>query len=141
MYCTPAQMIDMYGEADLIALTDRAGVGTLDTSVLERALEDAAAEIDMYLATRYQLPLSTQPRPLVRLAALLARDNLAPGIGQVDEQWKAQVEGARRTLREIAAGRISLGVDAQAQSAQESDGAQMVSGGRIWDRDDSQGYL
>ena len=141
MYCTPAQMIERFGETVLIQLTDRAGAGEIDTAVLDAAIADASAEIDMHLAGRYRLPLSSVPLPIARMSCLLARDILAADSDSADERWQAQAEAARKTLREIAAGRVSLGVDAADAKAAAAGGAQMVSGGRIWDRDDSKGYL
>ncbi len=141
MYCTQAQMIERFGETLVAQLTDRGQHGAIDEAVLDAAIADASAEIDMYLAGRYELPLSSVPLTLARLACVLTRDILATGSDVSDERWSKQADDARKLLREIAAGKVSLGVDALAQQAQGGDGAQMQSGGRIWDRDDSKGYL
>lgn len=141
MYCTQQQLIDRFGEQVLIQLTDRSGSGQIDEAVLTEAIADAGAEIDMHLAGRYALPLSVVPLPLSRIACLLVRDLLATDSDQADEHWTKQAEAARKLLKEIAAGRVNLGVDAAAVTPSASDGAQMQSGGRIWGRDDSKGYL
>lgn len=141
MYCTQDQMVERFGETVLIQLTDRTQIGQIDADVLDAAIADASAEIDMHLAGRYALPLSVVPLPIARMACLLARDILAADSDSSDERWQAQAEAARKTLREIAAGRVSLGVDAADTKATAASGAQMQSGGRIWDRDDSKGYL
>jgi phage gp36-like protein len=141
MYCTQAQMIERFGEALVVQLTDREHVGAVDGAVLDAAMADASAEIDMYLAGRYALPLSSVPLTLTRLACILTRDVLATGSDVSDERWSRQADDARKLLREIASGKVSLGVDALAQSPEGGDGAQMESGGRIWGRDDSKGYL
>lgn len=75
-YATLAEMITQFGEPELVQRTDRLGVGTVDTSVLDRALVDADSEIDSYLARRYTLPLASTPVLLVRLAADIARYRL-----------------------------------------------------------------
>lgn len=141
MYCTQAQMVERFGEQLVTQLTDRENLGAVNGPVLEAAMADAAAEIDMYLAGRYVLPLSSVPLTLTRLACILTRDVLATGSDVSDERWSKQADDARKLLREIAGGKVSLGVDALAQSPSGGDGAQMESGGRIWGRDDSKGYL
>ncbi|WP_429885376.1 gp436 family protein [Geoalkalibacter halelectricus] len=141
MYCTQAQMVERFGEQLVIQLTDRDHAGEINEAVLAAAMADAAAEIDMYLAGRYTLPLSSVPLTLTRLACILTRDVLATGSDVSDERWSKQADDARKLLREIAGGKVSLGVDALAQGAASGDGAQMESAGRIWGRDDSKGYL
>jgi len=117
MYCTQAQMIERFGEPLLVQLTDRDGAGIVDSAVIDAAIADASAEIDMYLAARYELPLSTVPLTLTRLACILARDVLATDSDMHDERWSKQADEAHRLLREIAGGKVSLGVDDQAQEA------------------------
>lgn len=75
-YATLAEMITQFGEPELVQRTDRLGLGTVDTGVLDRALVDADSEIDSYLAGRYTLPLNSTPVLLVRLAADIARYRL-----------------------------------------------------------------
>ena len=75
-YATLAEMITQFGEPELVQRTDRLGVGTVNTEVLDRALVDADSEIDSYLAGRYTLPLASAPVLLVRLAADIARYRL-----------------------------------------------------------------
>ena len=53
-YATQKDMIDRFGEEDLITLTDRADrakppTGKIDAKVLNKALSDAADLIDGYL--------------------------------------------------------------------------------------------
>ncbi len=141
MYCTQEQMIERFGEEAVRQLTDRGNLGAVDGAVLAAAVADASAEIDMHLAGRYVLPLSTVPLPVTRLACLLARDILAVGSDISDERWSKQAEEARKLLREIASGKVNLGVDALAQAPQGENGAQMVADPRRWDRDDSRGFI
>lgn len=141
MYCTQAHMVERFGEQLVTQLTDRENLGAIDAAVLDAAIADATAEIDMYLAGRYALPLSSVPLTLARLACILTRDVLATGSDVSDERWSKQADDARKLLREIAAGKVSLGVDALAQTPAGGDTAQMESGGRVWDRSKSEGYL
>lgn len=141
MYCTAQQMIERFGETVLVQLTDRAGSGEIDQEVLDAAIADATAEIDMHLAGRYALPLSVVPLPVVRIACLLARDILAVNSDSSDEHWQKQAESARKMLRDIGDGRVSLGVSQEGAAAGSAGGAEMASGGLIWGREKSKGFL
>lgn len=138
-YAGVQDLVERYGEREVIELTDRDRHGEIDEAVAERALTDATAEIDGYLAARYALPLEHVPVVLVRLCADLARyylfDDHAPE--QVSERYKAAVE----MLRRISTGQVALGVSDQGERPETADGAEMESGGRIWDRTDSKGYI
>ena len=142
MYCSGEQIVERYG-ADVIAqLTSRGGSGDIDQGVLDAAIADASAEIDMYLAGRYALPLSIVPMPLTRIACALTRDILAVNSDVHDERWNRQSDEARKMLHDIANGRISLGVSEKAQTPGAAAGnVQMESGGRVWDRNGSKGYI
>lgn len=142
-YCTAEQMTERFGLSVLVQLTNRdtPGAEEINQAVLDAAMADAAAEIDMHLAGRYALPLSTVPLPIVRIACLLAREILAGNTDSSDEHWQKQAESARKILRDIGAGRMSLGVDAAAAPAAPESGVRIESGGRIWDRDRSKDFL
>lgn len=139
IYASQADMVERYGEQELIQLTDRNNTGAIDATVLDRALADASAEIDGYLASRYQLPLTTIPTVLVRVCSDIARyhlhdDNIPD---PVDTRYKSAVD----LLRQVSLGRVSLGVSDTGDTPTSNDGADIQSGGRIWDRLDSEGYI
>ena len=75
-YTSTQQLIDRFGEHELIQLTDRYGVGAIDTQVAAQAISDANAEVDAYLRVRYPLPLLAVPEELIRVASDLARYQL-----------------------------------------------------------------
>ncbi len=110
-YVTPQDLIDAFGEAELIDLTDRATprAFVVDVDVAGHACERAQAEIDAALAVRYALPLSAVPELLRFIAQDLARYYLQPheATELVTKRWEA----ARTSLRDIAAGKASLGSD------------------------------
>ncbi|MDX1755883.1 MAG: phage protein Gp36 family protein [Marinobacter sp.] len=138
-YATQADMVERFGEGELIDLTDRNHTGAIDATVLGRALADATAEIDGYLASRYDLPLASTPVVLVRVCADLARyylhDDHAPE--QVTERHKAAVA----LLRRISDGQVSLGASESGGTPTTNNGAEMAGGGRIWGRDNSKGFM
>lgn len=75
-YATQQDLVDRFGHAELSQLTDPDAGAVIDTTVVARALADADAEIDGYLATRYTLPLPSVPDVLVRVACDIARYRL-----------------------------------------------------------------
>lgn len=103
-YATQQDLVDRFGETELAQLTDRDTAAFVDAAVLSRALADADAEIDGYLAARFTLPLTVVPPILVRLAADIARFRLYDD--RATEQVRTRYEDAVRLLREVAAGRF-----------------------------------
>lgn len=105
-YATQADLTDRFGELELAQRTDRTNGLVIDTVVLGRALNDADAEIDGYLATRYSLPLGTAPAVLVRLACDIARyrlyDDGAP------ETVRLRYQDAVSLLKRISSGEVQL---------------------------------
>ncbi|MDP2431269.1 MAG: DUF1320 domain-containing protein [Pseudomonadota bacterium] len=106
-YLTLQGLIDRYGEDELIQLTDRAGDGVADVAVVARAIADAEAEIDAYLANRMALPLATVPAILERLAAAIVRHSLYKDAAP--ETVEKARDAAIALLRDVSAGRASLG--------------------------------
>lgn len=107
-YCSKQNMIDSFGEDELIQRTDRNNTGTVDTDVLNFAMLYAGSEIDGYLS-RYELPLAHLPAILVRIACDIARYYLYDDqmIDVVDKRYKSAV----KQLESISKGITSLGVD------------------------------
>lgn len=138
-YASQVDMEERFGEQELIQLTDRDHTGAIDATVLDRALADATAEIDGYLASRYQLPLTTTPTVLVRVCADIARYHLHDD--NIPEPVEIRYKAAVDLLRQVSIGRVSMGVSDSGETPTSNDGAEINSGGRIWDRNDSKGYI
>lgn len=106
MYATLDDMETRYSAAQLIQLTDDAGAGVINVAAVQAALDDAAVEINSYVAAVYALPL-TQPEPnLTRYACdvafyFLHRD-LAP------EAVKDRYDAAIAWLKLLAQGKTRL---------------------------------
>jgi phage gp36-like protein len=109
-YVTQQQLIDRFGEAEMVQLTDRHDLGVIDGVVLDLAIADADAEIDGYLkAGGYTPPLSPAPPVISRLSAAITRYHLYSD--QATEKVRQDYEDARRMCEAIAAGRMSLGAE------------------------------
>lgn len=69
---TRQDLIDRFGEDELVLLTDREGRGVIDDEVLNRAIEDAEAETAAYIQTA-GLVLPSPPKVLVIKVCDIAR--------------------------------------------------------------------
>jgi len=115
MYTTKAEMIDRYGEAELLRLTDRDGAAeAIVDTVLDRAIADAQGVVDGYLAKRYALPLATTPEILKPTASAIALYFLWP---HAPEEVRNRYRDAIRQLEAIAAGTVQLDVAGAAPAA------------------------
>ena len=105
-YATQTDLVERFGFDELAQRTNRVDGLTIDTVVLGRALADADAEIDGYLATRYTLPLASTPAVLVRLAADLARYQLCGD--KVPDSVRQRYVDAVVVLKRLATGDVQL---------------------------------
>lgn len=106
-YATVDDLVSRYGESEIIELTDRDHQGAIDAAIAGQALDDANAEVDSYLATRYPVPPDPVPTLLARVACDIARyrlyDDAAP------EEVRKRYDDAARILARLASGEISIG--------------------------------
>jgi len=124
-YATVTDLVDRFGESELIDLTDRAQppAGMIDADVAGKALADACGEADAYLGVRYSLPL-TAPVPLVLVAVVcdIARYRLYEN--RATEEVRKRYEDAVRWLRDVSRGAAVL--PGAAQATGEAAGLAMV---------------
>lgn len=138
-YAVKQDLIDRFGELELIQLTDRtSSVPTnVDDVVVGRALADANAWIDGYLVKLYALPVAAPPPVLVKIAADIARFYLH-GEAASDSVRRA-FEDAEAWLRDVSRGVIGLEI-AGVPAAQPGGGAVRVEGPvRVMSRDSLRG--
>ena len=141
-YATQAILVARYGSAALVALTDRAEVptGQIDAAVVARALADADATIDGYLAAKYALPLTVTSPLLEDLCAKIAFWNLH--IASPDEKVKIDYQEAIRQLREIAAGSVRIpGAAGVEPSGTASSGASFTDRDRPFSPENLKGFI
>lgn len=110
-YATSQDIADRYGQGVLDAI-DRDGNGQPDQAAIDKALADASAEIDTYLAERYTLPLATVPDVLKRLCVEMALYRLVREGTAAAEDYRLRYEDATRLLRDIATGKAALNLPA-----------------------------
>ena len=125
-YATRDDLTERYG-ADEVGQRESA----LPPGATDRALADAAAAIDGYLAARYLTPLSPVPATIARLACDIAwYFLLGPAAG---EHEATRYKDAVNTLRDIAAGRYVIDVPA-AGPVTTSATVEIVTGDRVFAR-------
>lgn len=120
MYTTQAELLQRFGDRELIELTDRAHSGAIDGAVLERAIADADALVNSYLTPRYRLPLAPaliEQSSLGAVASDLARYHLYDGAAT--EEVEKRYERAVAWLKDLARGQASLGGDDRAVATPE----------------------
>ena len=131
-YATRQDMIDRFGERELIELTDRAAATAIVDAVLDRGLADAAATIDAYIAARYALPLPSVPAVLTATACDIARYRLQEDSpSEVAKDRHAQ---AIRFLMALSKGDAKLDIDG-AEPAAAAGSVGIESAARVFSRD------
>jgi phage gp36-like protein len=134
-YCAKQDLIDRFGEGELIQLTDRTGAGVINDTVLNRAINDADGEINGYLAGRYALPLASTPPVLTLKACDMARYYLYEEA--VPDVVKERYANAIAWLKGVAKGDISLGLDGAGAETDSAGLPEMQSAGSVFGRDNS----
>lgn len=137
-YATQTDLEERFGAREILELSDRENTGSTVVAVVARALTDADAEINGYLAARYALPLSSTPTVLVRLAADMARYYLYDD--KVTDQVKDRYDAAVKLLKAISGGTANLGIDAGNDQAPTSGGVQITANERVFSRDTLSDY-
>ena len=108
-YASEPDLKDRLGGDLLAALADENGDGAPDSTILQAALDDAAAEIDSTLAFRYAVPVNPAPEILRRINADLAAQFLFLRRREaISPEQLRRAAGARAQLLAWAEGRSDL---------------------------------
>ena len=136
-YCTEADLTARFGADEIGAMAGRDPGGAAAT--IARAMADADAEIDAYLAARYQLPLATVPTILARIACDIARYRL--WAERASPEVRQRYEDARRLLESLSKGQVTLGLPlADAPPAPEAMAAARVGDTPVFSRSGTGSY-
>lgn len=128
-YATLADLYARFGDSEIDQVADTSSTGSADPVLVNRAIGDAAAEIDAALVGRYQLPLLPVPALLTRIACDMARESLYSDNPPPVVESRAKT--ARGLLRAVAAGQLRLEGAAPALASAGDQGlVEMVSGRR-----------
>lgn len=151
-YCTVEEVLGAIKESAYDALLGDEYIEDLEerrrrlVPYVEEAVADADAEIDGYLAKRYDVPMSSAPRVLNKFSKDIAVYNLMSRIG-IDEQdrdktYLNRYQSAIKFLEGVAKGTINIGTggggDTQEQAAGR--GFQIQSSQRLFSRNTMKGW-
>lgn len=106
-YAIQKDITDLYGD-DALRVADRDGDGIEEAAAINAALASATAEIDGYIAVRYDLPLAVTPPQLIRPCVDIALYHLVRDAGARTDEDRARYEDAVAFLRRIAKGEAEL---------------------------------
>lgn len=143
-YCTKQDLIDRFGERELIQLTDRATppASVIDDTVVARAIADATALADGYIGKAYSLPLATVPEVLTKLTADVARYYLHFKGVDKDSPIQRAYDQALSYFRDVAKGVVQL---VETDTGEEppapgGDQIQVAAPARVFSRQSLKGY-
>lgn len=136
-YAALQDLIDRFGQTELVQLTDRTNVPptTVDETVVDRALDDADAMIDSYLGGRYALPVSSTPDALVKVAADLARYFLHGKAADKDSPVTAANNQAIAWLVNVSKGLVVLEIAGKEAPQQGGGSVRSKAPCRVFTRD------
>lgn len=142
-YATLQSMIERFGEAELRQWAPLAGQpGQFDTVRVQRALDDASAEMDSYLAVRFQTPVAGDLPLLTKAACDIAREDIARSPS---DAVVAAARRAREWLKAVAVCKASLGSgpngDPDAVPEADAGGAMVDAPDRVFTDDSLAEYL
>lgn len=134
-YAAQADMVNRFGNDEVVALTDRSNTGEIDATVLGQALITASTQIDTYLSGRYQLPFVNVPPFLATVCCDIARYQLCVGSTRMTEEISTRYKDQVRFLELAATGKVTLGVT-QVGQVQSSNTIEFHAGTKIFSRSD-----
>ena len=137
-YCDLPQLTTRFGADEINQLIDPDGTGANESIALAE-LDSASALIDSYLAGRYPLPLAVVPVVLNGVCADITRYNLYRNA--VPELVKDKHLAALKYLRDVADGKATLGLSSEQQAPETEAAIEIKSGGNVWHRDASKGFI
>lgn len=140
-FATKQDLVDRFGEAELIKLTDLANKPpvTINETAVSQALADASALASGYVGKVYQLPLAIVPQALVKATSDVAwfylHGKRAPKDGEVERGFYQ----ALAWLKEVAKGAVQLDVGGEPPAQPEGGSVQISAPPRRFSRDTLRG--
>ena len=122
-YCVIDDLLKILPEQQLIRLTDDESSGSYDTDRVQEAIDSAAEEMDVYLGSRFDLPISgTIPPILGKINADIAVYNLYSRKKESIPETRSDRYKARiKLLEKIKEGKISIGIQPPPSPPGEND--------------------
>jgi phage gp36-like protein len=145
MYCTSDDILGVIPEQELMQLSDdTVPPFMVNTAVVAQAISQATSLINGYIGGRYQLPLVTVPELVTTIALDISvyKLYLRRKKRALPEGVKTGYDDAMKQLRDVQAGKLSLGVDQSGVTAAvvSGDGVDYVRGYPVFTRSSLSDY-
>lgn len=130
MYASPAQLVELFGEQEMIMLSTHGMGEHVDEDALTQAIRYASSEVDSYLSGRYAVPLSGDIPPVIMMVTGdIVRYRLTGADVSEKSPILARYKAAVDWLKNAASGVISLPCAGTAPGAA---GVAIAAGERTW---------
>lgn len=139
-YCTQNDILNELDTDILIQLTDDADEDAIDAAKVAAAIDKAEEEIDGYCGMRYSVPFATVPGRVLHLCVDIAIYHLYARRQGAPEQRQRAYDNAVRFLRDVSAGKASLGENDPDGAPAAAETPQIAQATRIFSRDDLKGF-
>lgn len=132
-YCTLADLVATFGDTEILQLLDRDRDDVADTAYTAQLISDVDAEINSYLRVRYSLPLSATPARLKAIACDFVRYRAY--TFEPLEIVITRYKDGMTYLRDVAAGRAQLDLEALPEAAADTGSADYYAPDRLFSAD------
>lgn len=139
-YATLATLTTEYGTDEITRSSDRDNDGVADVGVVDDACARASSFCDSYIGVKYDVPLNPVPQVVVQHAGAIALYYLSADAGTLTDEKRRRYEDAVAWLRDLAAGKATLGLEEPAAPAIARP-VRLTADARAWGRSRSEGIL
>ena len=108
MYASLQDLLDAFGEGEVVSLTDRENTGSVVESIADDAIARACSEADSYLSARYRVPVAPVDKALTDAVCQIARYRLTGAEATETDPIQQRYDRAIKWLERIARGDINL---------------------------------
>jgi phage gp36-like protein len=122
-------------EAELIQLTDDAGAGEVNETVVVAAIVDADSEIDSYAMVLYDVPFAPVPPVIKKLSTRIAIHNLFQRRQITNEAVVKGYDDAIKFLKLLSDGKVKFAREDGTEAASTGAEVEIISKPRVFDRD------
>lgn len=141
-YCTQQDLIDRFGSARLVQLTDKTNkpATTIDPVTVAKHIGDASSMIDGYVAKRHALPLVSVPAVLVKIGVDIAWYYLLGNAAGKDSPEAIAYRDAISWLESVSKGLVVLDDGGTAPLPSGGGQIQTSAPDRVFTRDSMAGF-
>lgn len=138
-YCIQSDIEKLVPTQELAQITTESG-STPDADVVTEMIAKADAEIDAYCGSRYTVPFTTVPDIVASLSVDMAIYHLYSRRSIAPEVRRLKYDDAVKFLKDVAAGRATLGASETTAAGASQDVAEISSATRVMSRDNLSGW-